>query len=114
MALLHCDERMRRRLSSGRMHLGESDSAVRSALLTGTIAMSPNQSRARRCREDERDSAGRGGRMAQAWGGLLGAVKPERARETLTQLHQAGFSRAAVIGEVIAVQPGQGPAIYLE
>jgi hypothetical protein len=50
------DERMRRRLSSGRMHLGESDDALRSARSwIGTIAMSPTRSRGGRRREDESD-----------------------------------------------------------
>jgi selenide,water dikinase len=50
----------------------------------------------------------------QTSGGLLGAVKPDRVRETLAQLHAAGFANAAVIGEVIAVEHAQAPTIYLD
>jgi hypothetical protein len=56
-ALLQCDERMRRRLSSGHMHLGESDGALRSARWTGTIAMSPLRSPGLRTRERESSRA---------------------------------------------------------
>jgi hypothetical protein len=55
VALSLCDERICRRLSSGRMHLGESDSAARSARWTGTIAMSPLRWRAARRQDDKSD-----------------------------------------------------------
>jgi selenide,water dikinase len=41
----------------------------------------------------------------QTSGGLLIAVAPERAEALLQRLHQAGFSRAADVGEIVAGEP---------
>jgi selenide,water dikinase len=50
----------------------------------------------------------------QTAGGLLGAVRPVAAPETVARLKQAGCEQAAVIGEVVSVEPGAGPAVILE
>ena len=49
----------------------------------------------------------------QTSGGLLGAVKPELVDSTLRQLHEAGFRDSAVIGEVVGLEAGQAPTIFL-
>ena len=49
----------------------------------------------------------------QTSGGLLAAVKPDKVTRTLEALHAAGFSRAVVIGEVVPIEAGSGPTIYL-
>jgi selenide,water dikinase len=50
----------------------------------------------------------------QTAGGLLAAVKPELAAQTLRRLHDSGFAQAADIGTVIALENGQPPTIFLE
>src|SRR5262249_11897655 len=47
----------------------------------------------------------------QTSGGLLAGVKPERVSETLAALHEAGYTRAAVIGSVVAIKEGDVPTI---
>jgi selenide, water dikinase len=49
----------------------------------------------------------------QTSGGLLGAVPAEAVARTLDALHQAGYSDAAVIGEVVPTPAGEAPAISL-
>jgi selenide, water dikinase len=48
----------------------------------------------------------------QTSGGLLAAVQPARAESTLQRLHEAGYTSAGAIGEIVAVAPGDAPVIY--
>ena len=49
----------------------------------------------------------------QTSGGLLAAVKPEVAEEVLRALADAGYKDATVIGEVIALNGAESPAIHI-
>jgi selenide,water dikinase len=49
----------------------------------------------------------------QTSGGMLGAVRPERSEATLRQIREAGFSHAAIIGEVSPLDAGHPPVIHI-
>jgi selenide,water dikinase len=49
----------------------------------------------------------------QTSGGLLAAVAPDQAAEVLRRLHDAGLPHARTIGQVVALVPGDPPAIRL-
>jgi selenide,water dikinase len=49
----------------------------------------------------------------QTSGGLVGAVNPELAEQTITELHRAGYPNATVIGEVIALAGETSPSLHL-
>ncbi len=50
----------------------------------------------------------------QTSGGLIAGVRLDSVERTLEALHQAGCAHAAVIGEVVAVEPNAGPMIELQ
>jgi selenide,water dikinase len=50
----------------------------------------------------------------QTSGGLLGAVRPERAEQTVRLLREGGCPAAAVIGEVVPVEGDAAPFIVVE
>jgi selenide,water dikinase len=49
----------------------------------------------------------------QTSGGLIAGVKPDAVVATLASLHQAGYDRAVVIGEIVAGGQDPGPSIHL-
>ena len=46
-------------------------------------------------------------------GGLIAGVKPDAVVATLASLHQAGYDRAVVIGEIVGTGQDPGPSIHL-
>jgi selenide,water dikinase len=49
----------------------------------------------------------------QTSGGLLAAIAPEKAEETLRRLHETGLAHARVIGRVVALPPEEPSVIWL-